>query len=36
MNKFNKDLHSQNRNIEKNEEITIKTRLKHSNSLFDT
>ena len=36
MNTFNKDLHSQNRNIEKNKEITIKTCLKHSNSLFDT
>jgi hypothetical protein len=35
MNKFNKELHSQNRNIEnKNEEITIKTRLKHWNSFF--
>ena len=40
MNKFNKDLHIQNKNIEKNieknKEITIKTRLKYSNSLFDT
>ena len=36
MNKFNKDLHIQKKNIEKNEEITIKARLKHSNSLFDT
>ena len=34
MTKFNKDLHIQNKNIEKKEEITIKTRLKNWNSLF--
>jgi hypothetical protein len=34
MNKFYIDLHSQNKNIEKNEKITIKMRLKHWNSFF--